>query len=83
MKRRQPASRVLLKAEAGWELLNRLNMSQGELARRARISPGYLSQLLSGQLASPAGTAFAGSAGRRCGCYRTPRASSAIATMAP
>ena len=54
MKRRQPASRVLLKAEAVWELLNRLNMSQGELARRARISPGYLSQLLSGQrCASP------------------------------
>ena len=54
MKRRRRASKVLLKAEAVWELLNRLNMSQGELARRARISPGYLSQLLSGQrCASP------------------------------
>ena len=54
MKRRLPASRVLLKADAVWELLNRLNMTQGELARRARISPGYLSQLLSGQrCASP------------------------------
>ena len=37
MKRRRRASEVLLKAEAVWELLNRLNMSQGELARRARI----------------------------------------------
>ena len=34
--------------------LNRRNMSQGELARRASITPGYLSQLLSGhRCASP------------------------------
>lgn len=31
-----------------WELLNRLNMSQNELARMAGISSGYLSQLMSG-----------------------------------
>ena len=49
MKRRRRASKVLLDADAVWKLLNRLNMSQGELARRAGISPGYLSQLLSGQ----------------------------------
>ena len=46
---RQRTSRVLLNADAVWDLLNRLNMSQGDLAKAARISPGYLSQLLSGQ----------------------------------
>ena len=49
MTRKQRASRVLLNAGAVWELINRLNMSPGGIARRAGITPGYLSQLLSGQ----------------------------------
>ena len=48
MKRRQPSSRVKLNPDRVWELLNRLNMSQNELARLAGISSGYLSQLMSG-----------------------------------
>ena len=49
MKRRQPASRAKLNPRAVWELLNRLNMTQNELARLAGISSGYLSQMMSGQ----------------------------------
>ena len=49
MKRRQPYFRVRLKAEAVWELLNRLNLSQNELARRIGRSSGYLSQLINGE----------------------------------
>ena len=41
--------RVRLKAEAVWELLNRLNMTQNELARRIERSSGYLSQLVNGE----------------------------------
>ena len=48
MKRRQPSSRVKLNPDRVWELLNRLNMSQNELARLAGISSGYLSQLMTG-----------------------------------
>ena len=48
MKRRQPSSRVRLNPDRVWELLNRLNMSQNELARLAGISSGYLSQLMTG-----------------------------------
>lgn len=48
MKRRQPSSRVKLNPDRVWELLNRLNMTQNELARLAGISSGYLSQLMSG-----------------------------------
>ena len=48
MNRRQPSSRVKLRPDRVWELLNRLNMSQNELARMAGISSGYLSQLMSG-----------------------------------
>ena len=48
MKRRQPSSRVKLNPDRVWEFLNRLNMSQNELARLAGISSGYLSQLMSG-----------------------------------
>ena len=48
MKRRQPSSRVRLSPDRVWELLNRLNMTQNELARLAGISSGYLSQLMSG-----------------------------------
>ena len=54
MKRRKPCFRVRLRTEMVWELLNRLNMSQNELARRAGIRSGYMSQLMSGQrFASP------------------------------
>ena len=54
MKRRKPAYRARLKAEAVWELLNRLNLSQNELARWVGIRSGYMSQLMSGQrFASP------------------------------
>ena len=49
MKRRQPSSRVKLDPHKVWELLNRLNMTQNELARLAGISSGYLSQMMSGQ----------------------------------
>ncbi len=48
MKRRQPSSRVRLNTRRVWDLLNRLNMSQNELATRAGTSSGYLSQLISG-----------------------------------
>ena len=48
MKRRQPSSRVRLNPDNVWELLNRLNMTQNELARLAGISSGYLSQLMTG-----------------------------------
>ncbi len=48
MKRRQPSSRVKLNTHAVWELLNRLNMTQNELATRVGTSSGYLSQMMSG-----------------------------------
>ena len=48
MKRRQPSSRVKLNPHRVWELLNRLNMTQNELARLLGTSSGYLSQLMSG-----------------------------------
>lgn len=48
MKRRQPASRVKVNPHAVWDLLNRLNMTQNELARLLDTSSGYLSQLMSG-----------------------------------
>ena len=48
MNRRQPSSRVKLNPDRVWELLNRLNMTQNELACLADISSGYLSQLMSG-----------------------------------
>ncbi len=40
---------IKLKTAQVWELIGRRNMSQNELARRARISSGYLSQLLAGR----------------------------------
>ena len=49
MKRRQPSSRVKLNSYAVWELLNRRNMTQNELARLLDTSSGYLSQLISGR----------------------------------
>ncbi len=49
MKQRPPAPRVKLRPEPVWEQISRRNMSQNELARQARISSGYLSQLISGR----------------------------------
>ena len=37
-----------LRPDRVWELLNRLNITQNELACKAGISSGYLSQLMSG-----------------------------------
>ena len=48
MKRRQPASRVKLNPEAVWAHINRLSVSQNQLAERVGISSGYFSQLMSG-----------------------------------
>ena len=48
MKRRQPATRVKLDPQKVWALLNRLNMTQNELARLVGTSSSYLSQLMSG-----------------------------------
>ena len=48
MNRRQP-SRVRLDPHKVWELLNRLNMTQNELARLLDTSSSYLSQLMSGK----------------------------------
>jgi len=39
---------VKLRPDRVWELLNRFNMTQNELACLAGISSGYLSQLMSG-----------------------------------
>ena len=49
MRPRRASTRVRLKPEAVWYQINRRNMSQNELARLARISSGYLSQLISGK----------------------------------
>ena len=49
MTRRQPASRVKLDPHKVWELLNRLNMTQNELARLIGTSSSYLYQLISGK----------------------------------
>ncbi len=48
MSRRQPAFRVRLDPHKMWAILNRLNMSQNELARLVGTSSSYLSQLMSG-----------------------------------
>ena len=49
MRRRTASPRVKLKPEPVWEQIARRNMSQNELARRSKISSGYLSQLISGR----------------------------------
>ena len=49
MKRRQPPSRVKLNPHAVWDLLNRRNMTQNELARLLDISSSYLAQFISGK----------------------------------
>jgi len=48
VKRRQPTSRVKLNPHKVWTILNRLNMTQNELARLVGTSSSYLSQLMSG-----------------------------------
>ena len=48
MRRRQPSCKVRLDPHKVWALLNRLNMSQNELARLVGTSSSYLSQLMSG-----------------------------------
>ena len=48
MTRRRPSCKSRLDPHKAWELLNRLNIAQNELARMAGISSGYLSQLMTG-----------------------------------
>lgn len=43
------APRVWLNPVAVWELLDRLDLSQNQLARLAGISPGHLSLLMNGK----------------------------------
>ena len=55
MKRRRPPFRTRVSPDRVWELLNRLNMSQNQLARLCGVSSGYLSQMISGtRFPSPA-----------------------------
>ena len=49
MPRSRRSSRVLLKTAAVWELLDRLDLSQNELARRCGISRGYMTRLMRGE----------------------------------
>ena len=46
---RRPAQKVGLKAKAVWHRLNRLNMTQNELAQLLDISSGHLSRLINGR----------------------------------
>ena len=49
MKRRRPPTRGILNAAAVWVLLDQLDMSQNELARRCGVTSGYLSHLMNGR----------------------------------
>ena len=49
MERRQPPSRVRLNPVAVSRLVDELNMSQNELARRCGITPGHHSLLMNGK----------------------------------
>ena len=49
MRRSARAPRVWLNPAAVWELLDRLGISQNELARRCGFSPGHLSMLMNGK----------------------------------
>ena len=49
MKTGPSAPRVWLNPAAVWELLDRLDISQNQLARLAGISPGHLSLLMNGR----------------------------------
>lgn len=46
---RRPLLTARLNPHAVWDRLDRSNMTQKELARLAGITPGYLSQLMSGK----------------------------------
>ena len=46
---KRPARKVMVKAEAVWDRLNRLNMTQNDLARKLDISSGHLSRLINGR----------------------------------
>ena len=46
---KRPLQKVRLDAHALWSQINRLSMSQNELARLLGTSSGYLSQLINGQ----------------------------------
>ena len=49
MSGKRPSKKVQLKAEAVWDRLNRLNMTQNELAGLLEISSGHLSRLINGR----------------------------------
>ncbi|MYC38334.1 MAG: helix-turn-helix transcriptional regulator [Chloroflexi bacterium] len=49
MRRSPHAPRVWLNPVAVWELLDRLGISQNELAHRCGFSPGHLSMLMNGK----------------------------------
>ena len=49
MRRSTRAPRVWLNPVAVWELLDRLGISQNELARRCGFCPGHLSMLMNGK----------------------------------
>lgn len=49
MRPRSHPPRVWLNPVAVWELLDRLGISQNELARRCGFSPGHLSMLMNGK----------------------------------
>ena len=46
---KRPVWKVKLRAEAVWDRLNRLNMSQNDLARLLGVSSGHLSRLINGR----------------------------------
>ncbi len=51
---KRSARKVMLRAEAVWDRLNRLNMTQNELAGLLGTSSGHLSRLINGKrCASP------------------------------
>ena len=49
MASKRSVRKVLLRAEAVWDRLNRLNMSQNDLARALNVSSGHLSRLINGR----------------------------------
>ena len=49
MSGKRPPMRVRLNAPAVWDLLNRRNLSQNDLARLVGVTSGYLSQLVNGK----------------------------------
>ena len=49
MARKRATERVILRAEAAWDLLRYLNMSQNEFADRCGLTSGYMSQLFTGE----------------------------------